>query len=199
MAGKKVKAVDKWKLKKWFSVKAPSMFEGKEICEVVASDEKKLLNRIVRTSLLELGVSGAGSQMAMFTTLRFRIKDITGNDANTTIIGHEISPSFIKTFARRGKSLIHQVVDEKTKDNEDFRLKIVAVTGARVSRNTRRNLRNALVEECKKAIAEKNFDEAMQDVIYGRVSSRLFGRLKQITKMRRVEVRKSQRGEIFKT
>src|SRR5271157_3004819 len=199
MAGKKVKAVDKWKLKKWFSVKAPSMFEGKEICEVVASDDKKLLNRIVRTSLLELGVGGAASQMAMFTTLRFRIKDITGNDANTVIIGHEISPSFIKTFARRGKSLIHQVVDEKTKDNEDFRLKIVAVTGARVSRNTRRNLRNALVEECKKAIAEKNFDEAMQDVIYGRVSSRLFGRLKQITKMRRVEVRKSQRGEIFKT
>jgi small subunit ribosomal protein S3Ae len=199
MAGKKVKAVDKWKLKKWFSVKAPSMFEGKEICEVVASDEKRLLNRIVRTSLLELGVSGAGSQMAMFTTLRFRIKDITGNDANTTIIGHEISPSFIKTFARRGKSLIHQVVDEKTKDNEDLRLKLVAVTGARVSRNTRRNLRNALVEECKKAITEKTFDEAIQDVIYGRVSSRLFGRLKQITKMRRVEVRKSQRGEVFKT
>jgi small subunit ribosomal protein S3Ae len=178
-------------------VKAPSMFEGKEICEVVASDDKKLINRIVRTSLLDLGIAGA-SQMAMFTTLRFRIKDINGNDAQTAIIGHEIAASFIKTFARRGKSLIHQVVDEKTKDNEDLRLKIVAVTGAQVSRNTRRNLRNALVEETKKAIAEKTFDEAIQDVIYGRVSSRLFGRLKQITKMRRVEVRKSERGEVFK-
>lgn len=190
--------MDKWKLKKWYSVKAPAMFEGKEICEVVASDEKKLLNRVVRTSLLDLGVGGA-SQMAMFTTLRFRIKDINGSDANTSILGHEISPSFIKTFARRGKSLIHHVVDEKTKDNEDLRLKVVAVTGARVSRNTRRNLRNALVEECKKAISEKSFDEAIQDVIYGRVSSRIFGRLKQITKMRRVEVRKSERGEIFKS
>jgi small subunit ribosomal protein S3Ae len=137
--------------------------------------------------------------MAMFTTLRFRIKDINGNDAQTTFLGHEIASSFIKTFARRGKSLIHQVVDEKTKDNEDLRLKIVAVTGARVSRNTRRNLRNALVEETKKAITEKSFDEAIQDVIYGRVSSRIYGRLKQITKMRRVEVRKSERGEVFKT
>lgn len=193
-----MKAVDKWKLKKWYSVKAPPMFEAKEICEVVASDEKRLLNRVVRTSLLELGLAGGASQMAMFTTLRFRIKDINGSDANTMVLGHEIAPSFIKTFARRGKSLIHQVVDEKTKDNEDFRLKIVAVTGARVSANTRRNLRNALVEECKKAIMEKTFDEAFQDVIYGRVSSRIFGRLKQITKMRRVEVRKSERGEIFK-
>src|SRR5262249_7981824 len=104
----------------------------------------------------------------------------------------------IRTFARRGKSLIHQVVDEKTKDNEEMRLKIIAVTGARVSQNTKRNLRNLIVEESKKSIAEKNFDELITNVIYGRFSSKIFGRLKQITKMRRVEVRKSERGEAFK-
>ena len=136
--------------------------------------------------------------MAMFTTLKFRIKNVNGADASTILLGHEIAPSFIKTFARRGKSLIHQVVDEKTNDNEDLRLKVVAVTASRVSRNTRRNLRNVLVEECKKAVAEKSFEEAIQDVIYGRLSSKLFARLKQLTKMRRVEVRKSERGEIFK-
>lgn len=174
------------------------MFENKEFCEVVASDDKKLTNRVVKASLFELGVGGAASQMAMFTSLRFRITGVNGSDASTKLLGHEISSSFIKTFARRGKSLIHQVVDEKTKDSENLRLKVVAVTGARVSRNTRRNLRNALVEEAKKAVAEKNFDDVIQDVIYGRFSSRLFGRLKQITRMRRVEVRKSERGEVFK-
>ena len=198
MAGKKVKAVDKWKAKKWYTVRAPQLFESKEFCEVVASDDKRLMNRIVRASLFELGVGGAGAQMAMFTSLRFRITGVNGAEASTKLLGHEIAGSFIKTFARRGKSLIHQVVDEKTKDNEDLRLKVVAVTGARVSRNTRRNLRNALVEETKKAVAEKPFDEIIQDVVYGRLSSRLFGRLKQITRMRRVEVRKSERGEIFK-
>ena len=141
---------------------------------------------------------GSSSQMAMFTTLKFRIKEVNGNDANTSLLGHEISASFIRTFARRGKSLIHQVVDEKTKDNEDLRLKVIAVTGARVSQNTKRNLRSALVEECRKAVVEKNFDEIMGDVIYGRLSSKIFSRLKTITKMRRVEVRKSERGEIFK-
>ncbi|MFH1520534.1 MAG: hypothetical protein ABID61_02735 [Candidatus Micrarchaeota archaeon] len=197
MAGKKVKIVDKWKAKKWFSVKAPELFERKEICEVVAVDDTKLPNRIVKASLMELGVGG-GSQMAMFTTLLFRIKEVQGNDAYTTLIGHEISNSFIRTFARRGRSLIHQVVDEKTKDNDTLRLKIIAVTGARVSENTKRNLRSVIVDECKKAITEKNFDEVIQDVMYGRVSSRVFSRLKQITKMRRVEIRKSERGETFK-
>ncbi len=189
--------MDKWKAKKWYSVKAPQAFEGKELCEVVASDDKKLINRIVRKSLLELGI-GAASQMAMFTTLFFRISDVKGNDAPTVLLGHEISPSFLKTFARRGKSLIHEVVDEKTKDNEALRLKLIAVTGAHVSENTRRNLRRVLVEESRKAVSEANFDDVMQEVLFGRLSSRLFNRLKQITRMRRVEVRKSERGETFK-
>ncbi|MEW6721680.1 MAG: hypothetical protein AB1324_00295 [Candidatus Micrarchaeota archaeon] len=197
MAGKKVKTVDKWKAKKWFSVKAPTMFESKELAEVVASDEARLVNRIVRSSLMELGMGGA-SQIAMFTTLRFRIKEVHGSDATTILLGHDIAPSFIRTFARRGKSLIHQVIDEKTKDNETLRLKIIAVTGARVSQNTKRNLRSAIVEETRKAIAEKNFDEVIQDVIYGRLSSKIFSRCKTITKMRRIEVRKSERGEVFK-
>jgi small subunit ribosomal protein S3Ae len=197
MGGKKVKAVDKWKSKKWYTVKAPQLFDNKELCEIVAADPKRLPNRIIKSSLFELGTGGS-SQIAMFTTLRFRIIDVSGVEAQTKLLGHEISPSFIKTFARRGKSLIHQVVDEKTKDGQNLRLKIIAVTGSRVSENTRRNLRSILVEETKKSIVEKPFDEVIQDVIYGRFSSKLFSRLKQITKMRRVEVRKSERGEIFK-
>lgn len=189
--------MDKWKSKKWYNVNAPAIFDSRKLCEVVATDEKKLRDRIVRAGLMELGAGGS-SQLAMFTTLRFRIKEVSDNDASTILLGHEISPSFIRTFARRGKSLIHQVVDEKTKDNEDLRLKIIAVTGARVSENTKRNLRSILIEESRKHIAEKNFDDVMQDVIYGRFSSKLFSRLKQITRMRRVEVRKSERKEVFK-
>jgi small subunit ribosomal protein S3Ae len=178
-------------------VKAPALFEHKELAEVVASDPKKLTDRIITKSLLELGVGGS-SQIAMFTTLRFRIADVSESGVGTKLVGHSVSPSFIRTFARRGKSLIHQVVDEKTKDGEELRLKIIAVTGSNVSQNTKRNLREAIQEEARKAVTEKEFDEVIQDVIYGRLSSKLFGKLKQITKMRRVEVRKSERGEVFK-
>jgi len=177
---------------------APAIFESRKLCEVIASDDKLLMDRIVRVSLHEVGISGGSSQLSMFTTLRFRIKGVSGTEANSVLLGHEISSSFMRTFARRGKSLIHQVVDGETKDNEGIRLKIIAVTGAGVSANTKRNLRALIVEECKNYIASKGFDEAIQDVIYGRLSSKVFSRLKQITKMRRVEVRKSERTETFK-
>ncbi len=198
MAGKKkTKVVDKWKSKKWYTVLAPSLFESREIGELVSSEEKNIKDRVVIRSLMELGLNPT-SQMAMFTNMRFRITDVKGNTANTKIIGHEISPSYIKTFARRGKSLIHDAIDVKTKDGEEVRIKVIAVTGAKVSENTRKNLRHALLEEIKKNGEEQNFDDLMQDLVYGRFSSKLFNRLKQITKMRRIEVRKSERREEFK-
>ncbi|MEM2908820.1 MAG: hypothetical protein QXT05_00910 [Candidatus Bilamarchaeaceae archaeon] len=198
MAGKRaMKVVDKWKSKKWYTVLAPASFDNRELGEVVSSDEKNLLNRIITRSLTELGLNPS-SQLAMFTNLYFRIVDVKGTNAYTKLIGHEISPAYIKTFARRGKSLIHQVMDTKTKDGESIRIKIIAVTGAKVSENTRKNLRKAIAEETKKNAEGANFDELMQDLVYGRFSSKLFNRLKQITMMKRVEVRKSERMELFK-
>lgn len=197
MAGKKTKVVDKWKSKKWYTVVAPPAFEGREIAEVVANEDKNLANRIVRKSLFEIGMGGS-SQLAMFTNLRFRLTDVSGNTANTVFIGHVVSPSYIKTFARRGKSLIHQTIDGKTRDSGELRVKVIAVTGQKVSANTRKNIRKALQEEALKGIEEKGLDELMQDIVYGRFSSKLFTRLKQITRMKRVEVWKSEKKEAFK-
>ncbi len=197
MAGKKkTKVVDKWKTKKWYNVMAPPVFEGKQLCEVVSSDEKNLVNRVIKRSLMDMGMQ-ATSQMAMFTNLKFRIMDIKGNTANTIMIGHEISPAYLKTFARRGKSLIHQVIDIKTKDGHEVRIKIIAVTGSKVSENTRRNIRKIIVDETMKIAQELKYDELVQDLIYGRFSSKIYNKLKEITKMRRVEIRKSEKKETF--
>jgi small subunit ribosomal protein S3Ae len=198
LAGKKgTKVVDKWKSKKWYTALAPTAFESKVLGDIISSDEKNMPGRIIKRSLMELGM-GQSSQIAMFTNLYFRVSDVKGANANTKIIGHEIAPSYIKTFARRGKSLIHEVVDVKTKDGETVRIKVIAVTGAKVSENTRRNIRKALVEEIRKVGEAQTFDELMLDLVYGRFSSKMFNRLRQITMMRRVEVRKSERHEAFK-
>ena len=198
LAGKKkTKVVDKWKSKKWYSVHAPPIFESREICEIVSSDDKNIVNRVIKRSIADMGLNVGSHQLSMFTHLNFRISDIKGMTANTALIGHEVSSTYIKTFARRGKSLIHEVIDIKTRDGVDVRIKIIAVTGAKVSENTRRNIRSAIVEETKKVASEMKFDDLMQDLIYGRFSSKIFNRLKQITKMRRVEVRKSEKKEVF--
>ena len=42
-----------------------------------------------------------------------------------------------------------------------------------------------------------NLDEAMQEILYGRFVSKLFNALKKITRMRRIEIRKSEVKEVF--
>ncbi len=195
MAVKKTKVLDKWKLKKWYNVLAPPMFDNKEICEIVAAEDSALVNRIVKISLMEL--MSTSSQTSMFTFLKFRITNAAGNNAQTTLIGHEVSPSYIKTFARRGKTIIHMVVDVKTKDNLDIRIKVVGVASGKISETTKRNLRNTIVEEIKKSGSTFTYDELMQEILYGKLVSRVFNRLKQITSMKRFEIRKTEKQEVF--
>jgi len=189
------KIVDKWKLKKWYTVLAPPMFDNKEICEVVAAEDQLLTNRIVRISLMEL--MSTSSQTSMFTFLRFRISGVAGNTAQTTLIGHEVSPSYIKTFARRGKTILHMIVDIKTKDDVGVRIKVVGVATGKISETTKRNLRNTIVEEIKKAGPTFKYDELMQEILYGRLVSKIFNHLKQITSMKRFEIRKTEKQEQF--
>jgi small subunit ribosomal protein S3Ae len=196
MAVKKSKVVDKWKNKNWYTVLAPKMFENKEIAEAVANDELAMVNRVVSVSLME--VIGSGSQNAIFTLLRFRVTDVKGANANTKLIGYEIMPTYVKTFVRRSKSLLHVTVPIKSKEGESVLVKVIAVTGAKVSENTKKNLRNALVEEVKKTCEGVEYDSLMQDIVYGRLTSKLFTRLKVITPMKRVEVRKTELKENFK-
>lgn len=195
MAVKKTKVVDKWKLKKWYTVIAPSMFEHQELGEVAAAEDRLLMNRILRIGLHEL--MGSASQNTMFTTLQFRISEINGGKAATTLIGHEVSPSYIKTFARRGKTLLHMTVDGKTKDDVGIRVKAIAVTAGKISSTTIGNLRKTMAGILPREVGSHTYDELMQEIIYGRLVSRLFNELKKITAMRRVEIRKSEKKEVF--
>ena len=193
--GKRAKVVDKWKTKKWFKVEAPGLFESAELCELVSGDEKNLGNRIVRVNLGQL--TSSRSQIAAFTNVNFRINEVGSTIAKAKLIGHQILPSFLKTFARRGKALGHYVVDVKTKDGENIRLKAVAVATGRISATTRKNLGKAIVEEIKKTSEPLTYDELMREILWERFTPKIFGKIKKITSMRRFEIRKSELKEVF--
>lgn len=192
----KGKVVDKWKTKQWYTVYAPSVFENKELGEIVSSNEKNLLNRVLKIPLSTL--TGQTSQAFLFTSVKFRIVEVKGKNAYTKFIGHAIDLSYLKTLTRKGRSLVNIVYDFKTKDSQTLRLKIIAITASKVSRNTRKNIFNALKEELQKLENTLNFDEIVEEIIFGKLSTRLFNRVKQITEMKRVEIKKSELRETFK-
>ena len=194
---KRKKIVDKWKSKKWYEIVAPKMFDSRVIGETVATDEKSLVDRILETSLIDLGVKREeGRRIFSNIKVRLRIYEINGKNAMTKYIGHGIPQSYLKTLARRGRSVIDLIEDYSTKDGENIRLKLVAITGSRVSQNTKKNLRDAMKEVLSETIPEMNFEDMVMDSIYGKLTGKIYNRLKQITRMMKVEIKKVERKEI---
>jgi ribosomal protein S3AE len=89
------------------------------------------------------------------------------------------------------------VVDVKTKDGETIRVKVVAVTAGKVSATTKKNLGKKIVEEIIANLSPLTFDEAMKDILYERVASKILAKVKSITSMRRIEINKTERKEVF--
>lgn len=192
---KKARVVDKWKLKSWYTIKAPEIFDGKEIGQLVSTEEETLPNRVVKTGLGEL--TGSFSGGSAFTTVRFRVTGVTGKTLSTKFIGHELSPSYIKTLLRRRRSIIYCVDDAIAADGAVLRIKAVAVTAFKVSESTRKDLRRAVSDAVKACAKELNISMLAQEVLFGKFAAKVFTKVKHITPLRRLEIRKSELKETF--
>ena len=192
---KKTKVVDTFKLKTWYTVQAPDFFDKKEIGQVVALEPDMLKNRVITIGLGEL--TGSFSQANAFTSVRFRITDVQGKTASTKFIGHELAPGYVKTLLRRRRSIIYNVDDVTTKDGQQVRIKSVAVTAFRASEAVRHGLRAAVSTHIKGAAAELDLSTLSQELLFGRFAAKVFSKVKNITPLRRLEIRKSSLDEIF--
>lgn len=191
----KAKVVDKWKLKSWYTILAPEIFDSKEIGQLVATEESTLPNRIIRAGLGEL--SGQMSQLSTFTVVNLRVTEVRGKSVATKIIGHELATAYTRTLVRRRHSVINEVDDIVTKDGVPVRIKMLGLSANRVSEAARTAMRHAMGEEVKKLAKEMEFNALFQDILFGRFAAKIFSKVKKITPMRRIEVRKTEVGEKF--
>jgi len=192
---KRGKVVDKWKLKSWYSVFAPEAFESREIGQIVTADEPNLLNRIIKVGLGE--ITGSFSQSTAYTNLFFRVKEIKGKSAHTIFIGHELVPGYVRTLARRRRSVMNQVDDVVTKDGVRLRIKSLCISGLKVSEAVRADLRKALSESVKQLARQTDYNMLVQEMVFGKLSAKLYNAVKKIGPIKRVEIRKSELKESF--
>ena len=189
----KAKAIDKWKLKSWYTVLAPDMFENKEITQIPADDDGKLLNRIIRVSLSEL----TGDMTQAHTQLEFRVSEVKGKTAYTKLIGHRLSPGYLRSLVGRRRDVVGEVVDVTTKDGVQLRVKALIYTAKRASTDARNAVRNAARAEIAARAKEMDFSTFEQEIVFGKFSSRIYRAVKKIVPTKRVEVRKTKVKEVF--
>lgn len=189
------KVVDKWKLKKWYNVLAPQELEGKELAQVISSDPSNLVNRVVRVPLSD--ITGKVDRYNLYTNVKLRITEVHTPNANSQVIGHYMSSAYIKSLARRRRSVIHEVVDVSTKDGKQVRLKLLLVTKDKVSSIVKRNLRKALREQVEKSSSKRTYYELLKAIFERKITEEVFKATNIINPVESIEVKKSELKEGF--
>ncbi|SEK58288.1 30S ribosomal protein S3ae [Haloferax larsenii] len=173
--------------KRWYTVIAPENFDRKELGETMADEPEKVYGRTVEVTLGELN----NDQGANNVKLTFQVTDVGSDAAYTEFTQQELTRDYLRSLVRRGASKIEANVTALTKDDHRVQVQPVAFTTKKADRSQEHEIRRIMTKLTREAITERTFDDLIDGVTGGRLSSAIYGEAKQIYPLRRVEVKKT--------
>jgi ribosomal protein S3AE len=180
------KKVDNWKLKRWFSVYAAKPFNDVLIGEIPAKDEKNALGRQIKVGLNVLTNNPQNSYMNLF----FKITDVQGDKAQTTLVKMELLFSYIRTLVRKYRSVSLAVVKGKSNDNLAIIIKPIVVTAHRETHTRIRGIRKEMSEMLASYIRENDSETIVKSIIEGKLQHDLFAKLRHIAPLGKIEIKR---------
>ena len=187
MARKTRKIKDKWKEKRWISVKAPDSFNNITIGYVPITDDEKAKGRVIEVTLFDI-LKGDPSQHQY--KIYFQIVDVKGEKATTIFKRYEYAKEFLRSLIRRGSSKINFVIDAETKDGSVFRIKVLALTHRQLNTSRKHSLRLIAKQVIEKNVSQMDLDEFVQAACYGKINSDIMGEAKKVIRLRHVGLEK---------
>ncbi|TFG06361.1 30S ribosomal protein S3ae [Candidatus Thorarchaeota archaeon] len=179
---------DKWREKTWFQVLAPDYFENKEIGATPAANPDSLIGRTVEPTLYDL----TGDFDQIHVKIRFKIMEVTGQQASTVFHGHEWSSDYLRGLVRRGTSRIDWIGPILTKDDYLMRISVIVFTTTRSKTSQEHSVRKTIEKIIRTHAKKHTFDELVQKVILGDLAGEVHEEVKKIIPVRECEIRKSK-------
>lgn len=173
--------------KRWYTMLAPEQFGREELGATPAADVEQLYDRTIETTLGELRNDASENN----TKLTFQIADVGSDTAYTEFIKQELTRDYLRSLTRRGSSKIAAYVTVLTTD--DFRVQVqpVAYTTKKADHSQEKAIRRTMIDLVESAAAERTFEDLINSIVEGRLSSAIYSEAKTIYPVRRVEVQKT--------
>ena len=180
---------DKWKAKRWFSIRAPrNPWSFKVIGETLAEEEALLIGRPYEIMQNELD----GDFTKMHVKLKFRISDVVGNDAITEFIGHDVMKDFVRRQIRRDRGKIDDTIDVVTDDGFFVRIKPFIVTRSSVKASQKSETRAVARDVVLKFCAQSTWINVQKALMDGSLEESVSTAISKIQPVRAVFFRRSQ-------
>lgn len=194
MAGDKAKAAagrkskDKWKMKEWYNVHAPRMFNETVIGETPASDPELLIGRQAEVTVADLTGDISKTQIK----LRFKIVGYDGHEAKTEFIGHDLTSDYVRRLTRRKKTKTDHVVDVVTADGFNLRLKTMSIADRRIQASQEDAMRALIGSYLTDFAAQHKLADIIKVIISGEMAKDTAKACHTVIPIKRVEIRKSE-------
>ena len=178
----------KKKRKIWYGIKASKEFKFAVIGETISDNPGKLVGRTVASSLSNLTNDGRMQNIRV----TFEITDVKEGFANTTLVGYELLPMYIKRVVKLTKERIDDSFEISTKDGYKLRLKPIFITKHFTKRQVLTDLRKKSREYFKELLGKENYESFLNSLIRHQVQYELKNRLNKIYPMGVTELRKME-------
>src|SRR6056297_527495 len=153
--------------KRWYTIHAPQQFDRQELGGTPADEPDKVLGRNIETTLGEL----KGDASENNTKLTFKINDVGSDAAYTEFIQYELTRDYLRSLVRRGASKVAANVTVLTTDDYRVQIQPVALTTKKADRSQEKAIRSIMVDIVKNAAKERSFEQLVDSVVEGRISS----------------------------
>ena len=180
---------DKWKSKRWYSIRAPrNPWSFKVIGETIAEEEEMLVGRLFEIMQNELD----GDFTKMHVKIKFRIKEVVGNDAITEFVGHDVMKDFVRRQIRRDRGKIDDTIDVVTEDGFFVRIKPFIVTRSSVKASQKNESRSVTRNEVVKFCSQSTWINVQKALMDGSLEETVSKAISKIQPVRAVFFRRSQ-------
>lgn len=179
---------DKWRMKAWYSILSPAYFGGVNLGTTPGAEAGSLLGRTVETTLFDI----TGDFAQQYLQLRFKVVNVTGNEAQTIFTGHEYSRDYLRSLVRRGSTRVDAILEAKTVDGYVLRVGVVILPVSRLNAGQITYLRKIVRDIVGEKAKILTFDQFVQEAVLGKIASDIYNIAKKITPLRHVGVRKTK-------
>ena len=155
------KAGLKWKKKRWFSILAPQLFEGRVIGEAMAEAAETLVNRMLTVNVTQL--TGNIKKQNLAVTLK--IVAIENGSARTEVQSFFMQPNSVKYLVRKGTSKIEDSFCCMTKDGKKVRIKPIAVTRTKTNSGINAHLFQSMAAAIIPKAQQLTFNELVTQMV----------------------------------
>ena len=180
---------DKWKAKRWFTIRAPrNPWSFRIIGETIAEEPEQLVGRTFDIMQNELD----GDFSKMHVQVVFRITDVGGGDALTEFSGHNVQKDHIRRQIRRYRGKVDDTVDVVTEDGYYVRFKPLLISRGRVKSSQKSAMRAKARDAILTMGASSTWIQLQKAVLDGTMETAIKDAVSTISPVRTAMIRRSQ-------